>query len=55
MAELRVLGSSSEGNSYLLTCGEDSLLLDLGVDFKKVLNAIKYDVRSVRGCLATHL
>lgn len=54
MAELRVLGSSSEGNSYLLTCGEDSLLLDLGVDFKQVLKSLSYDIRKVKGCLVTH-
>lgn len=54
MAKLTVLSSSSDGNSYLLSCGEDSLLLDLGVDFKKVLNAIDYDIRKIKGCLATH-
>lgn len=55
MAKLTVLSSSSDGNSYLLSCGEDSLLLDLGVDFKKVLKAVNYDIRKIRGCLCSHI
>lgn len=55
MAKLTVLSSSSDGNSYLLSCGEDSLLLDLGVDFKKVLKAVDYDIRKIRGCLCSHI
>ena len=54
MAKLKCLGSSSAGNSYLLTCGEESLLLDLGVDFKKVMKAVGYDISKVKGCLITH-
>lgn len=55
MAKLTVLSSSSDGNSYLLSCGEDSLLLDLGVDFKKVLKAVDYDIRKIKGCLCSHI
>lgn len=55
MAKLTVLSSSSDGNSYLLSCGEDSLLLDLGVDFKKVLKVVDYDIRKIKGCLCSHI
>ena len=55
ICKLICLNSSSSGNCYVLDCNGEKLLQDLGVDFKEVLNAIKYDVRSVRGCLATHL
>lgn len=55
VCKLQCLGSSSAGNSYLLSCGEDSLLLDLGVDFKKVLKSVLYDIRKVKGCLCSHL
>lgn len=54
---LKCLGSSSAGNCYILDCGGDKLLLELGVHFNQVLKELKYEegLRSVRGCLTTHL
>jgi hypothetical protein len=57
MARLQCLGSSSEGNCFILTCGEDSLILDAGISMKEVLKSLNYgkNFGSVRGCLVTHL
>lgn len=57
MARLQCLGSSSAGNSFILTCGEDILILDAGIGMKEVLKALNYgkDFGRVRGCLVTHL
>lgn len=53
---LRVLGSSSSGNCYLLqseTTGE-VLAIEAGVRFDKVKQALDYNVRSVVGCIVSH-
>ena len=51
---LRVIGSSSHGNSYILESATGSLLLDCGVPFKEIQKALDFDLSSVRGCLITH-
>jgi hypothetical protein len=51
--ELTVLGSSSEGNAYVLQRGR-SLLLEAGIPFKKVLAALGNNVKKIVGCLITH-
>lgn len=52
--ELTVLGSSSEGNAYVLQNTGEALLLEAGIGFKKVLPALDYDVSKVQGVLVTH-
>lgn len=51
---LQVLGSSSEGNAYVLQNVGEALLLEVGVSFKKILPALDYDVSKVQGVLITH-
>lgn len=52
-----ILGSSSQGNSYVLDCGEESLILELGIDLKNIVKSINYKegLKKVRGCITTHL
>lgn len=53
--ELKVIGSSSEGNAYVLQNAGEALLLEAGESFKKkVLPALDYDVSKVQGVLVTH-
>lgn len=54
MARLQCLGSSSAGNSFILTCGDEELVLDLGIDWKRVTKALNYNIRNVVGCLVSH-
>lgn len=54
MARLQCLNSSSAGNCFILTCGDEKLVLDLGVDWAKTLKALDYNIRDVAGCLVTH-
>jgi ribonuclease BN (tRNA processing enzyme) len=54
MAELRVLGSSSEGNCYIIDCGYEQLIVELGVHFDDVLRELDFDISKVSGCLVTH-
>ena len=51
---LTVIGSSSEGNAYVLQNAGEALLLEAGISFKKVLPALDYDVSKVQGVLVTH-
>lgn len=53
--KLTVLGSSSAGNCYLLTADTgETIILECGVNFKKVKEALNFDYRNVVGALVTH-
>ena len=52
--ELKVLGSSSNGNCYILDNGKEALILEAGVRFQEVKKALGYNLRKVVGCLITH-
>ena len=52
--ELKVLGSSSDGNSYILDNGSEALLIEAGISFKNVKKALDFNIRKVMGCLITH-
>ena len=51
---LKVLGSSSKGNCYLLMAKDDILILEAGVGIRDIKMALGFDFRNVRGCLVTH-
>lgn len=52
--ELKVLGSSSSGNCYILDCGNEALILEAGIRFLEVKKALDFNIRKVVGCLITH-
>ena len=52
--ELKVLGSSSAGNCYILDNGKEALILEAGIAFPKVKKALGFNLRKVAGCLITH-
>ena len=51
---LKVIGSSSKGNAYILETETDALILDCGVPFREIQKALNFDLSRVRGCLITH-
>lgn len=51
---LKVLGSSSAGNCYLLENEQEALILDCGIRFTEVKKAIGFNLRKVAGALLTH-
>lgn len=57
MAKLKVLGSSSQGNCYILDCQGESLIIELGLPWKEILKGLNYreGFERVRGCLTSHL
>lgn len=52
--EIKVLGSSSKGNAYLVTGGRTSLLLDAGLSYNELQKKSNFKLSSVDGCLITH-
>ena len=55
ISKITVVGSGSSGNSYILDCGDDKLIIELGVDIQKVFKVLDYDIDNVVGCLVTHI
>jgi len=51
---LKVLGSNSSGNCYLLQTETDTLILDCGVRYKDIQVALNFDSSGVAGCIVTH-
>lgn len=51
---LSVLGSSSNGNAYVLQNVGEALLIEAGVNFKKVVAALEGNISKVVGCLISH-
>ena len=54
MARLRVLSSGSHGNCYILECGNEQLLIELGISWKEILKGLGYDLSKVVACLVSH-
>jgi phosphoribosyl 1,2-cyclic phosphodiesterase len=54
MAKLITLGSSSSGNAYILDCGNEQLIIELGVSWKDILKGLDYNLTKVRACLVSH-
>lgn len=54
MLTLKVLGSSSKGNCYVLDDGQEALVIEAGIPTCEILAAVGYDVNRIAGCIVTH-
>ena len=54
MINIKVIASSSAGNAYLVTDGKTSLLLECGIRFADLRQALDFKMSAVDGCLVTH-
>lgn len=53
--KLKVLGSSSSGNCYLIEATKNErLILDAGVNFKDVQKELEFNFKGINGVLITH-
>lgn len=52
--ELKILGSSSKGNCYLLDNGKECLMIECGVAFKDVQKAVNFDISRICGVIISH-
>jgi phosphoribosyl 1,2-cyclic phosphodiesterase len=51
---LDVVATGSSGNCYIITAGNDKLLLDCGIRIKDIKAALGFKTTNVVGCLVTH-
>lgn len=54
MPTLRIIGSSSSGNTYLLETSKETLILDLGCKWSEIMEGLNYKIADVVGVLVTH-
>lgn len=52
--QLKVISTGSKGNAYILENDTEALLIECGVSFKKVKEALNFNLKKVKGCLLTH-
>lgn len=52
--QLKVLGSSSHGNCYLLENETDALIIECGVNISEIKRELGFSFAKVSGCLLTH-
>lgn len=52
--KLHIVASGSKANCYILDADGDKLILDAGVRFSALQQALGYDYAGVHGCLVTH-
>lgn len=52
--KLKVINSNSSGNAYILENDREALLIECGVRFDKIKQALKFNLSKVVGCIVTH-
>ena len=53
--KLKVLGSGSSGNCYILENDEEALIIEAGLPFMEVKKALNFNVMKIVGVLASHI
>lgn len=51
---LKVLGTGSSGNCYLLETEKETLMIECGLTAPIILQGLDYDINKVAGCIVTH-
>lgn len=52
--KLKVLGSSSAGNCYLLETDTECLIIEAGVSYKRIEKAVNFNTSKISGCIFSH-
>lgn len=52
--KLKVLGTGSSGNCYLLENDTECLIIDLGIKISKIKEALNFDISKVVGAIQSH-
>lgn len=52
--KLKILGSSSKGNSYVLETEKETLMLECGIPFKDILKGLNFNLMNVAGAVVSH-
>lgn len=54
MIEIKTLATGSKGNCYHITDGHTPLLLEAGINFKQIRQALNFKTSDIAACLITH-
>lgn len=52
--KLKIIGTGSKGNAYVLENEHEALLIEAGVNIKEIKKALDFDYSKVAGCIVTH-
>ena len=52
--KLRIIGTGSKGNAYILGNENEALLIEAGVNIKEIKQVLDFDYSKVVGCIVTH-
>lgn len=52
--QLKIIGSNSEGNAYILESETEALLIECGVRMDLIKQSVKYNIAKISGCLVSH-
>lgn len=52
--KLKVLGSGSSGNCYILESDTESLIIEAGLPFREVKKLLNFDIRKIVGVIVSH-
>lgn len=52
--KLIVINSNSSGNAYILENDQEALLIECGVRFERIKQALNFNFKKVVGCIITH-
>ena len=53
--ELKVIGTGSAGNCYILETPNTALIIEAGVRFKEVKKALKFNISKIAGVIQSHV
>lgn len=51
---LHIIGSSSQGNGYILQSEDDVLVIEAGVRQSEVKKVLNFDISKIAGVICTH-
>lgn len=52
--KLKVISTGSVGNAYILSNGDEALLIEAGVNINDIKKALNFDYSKVVGCIVSH-
>lgn len=52
--QLKIVGTGSSGNCYILENEKEALIIELGLNFSQIKEALNFDLSKVVGALVTH-
>lgn len=52
--QLKIIGTGSKGNAYILENENEALLIECGIGIKEIKQALGFNLNKVRGCMVTH-